>query len=354
MAHDRPPATPLSATPFDEAPPPIPEDLLSQGKAIMKAGTPFVTAMSVQRPRDLGKIVQAMKTEAQYAGDSFYYQLPFGDQVEGPSIGLAVSLARAWGNCAVTMDVQETPDAYMFTGRFIDLETGYQLDRAFRQRKAGAVHGKFDSDRKLDMAFQIGQSKAIRNVILNATPRWLQDQMVEVAKAAVAAGIKPGDLLAEREKIGREFSEKFRVTPEQLTAKIGRGAPDWTAADIATLRGIFKALVTKDLSVEEAFGSDPARKPEAPAGPVKDVGAKPATSSVETPQAGATKLPPPAATAEPSAEEAERDRLREEQNAFPFRCTKCLLFGAKTEKEVADHVAKDHPAGPAKPQRRGF
>lgn len=247
----------------------LPAELLSQGKALQKAGTPFVTAMGVQRKRDLGRVIAAMENEAKFAGDSFYYSLPFGEHVEGPSIGLAVSLAREWGNCAVTMDVQETDDAFLFTARFIDLETGYQLDRAYRQRKAGAVHGKFDPERKLDIAFQIGQSKAIRNVILNATPRWLQDKLVAAAKAAVAAEITPDMLLQERQKIAELFAASFRVTLEMLTAKIGRGLPEWSAMDVATLRGNFKALQSKELTVEELFGVGERKTPAAPAGPVK-------------------------------------------------------------------------------------
>ena len=345
------------ATPFDgeDDLPSVPADLLNSGRTLARSGTQYVTAMGVQKPRDLGRVIEAMKQEASYARESFFYQLPFGDQVEGPSIGLAVSLARAWGNCAVTMEVDETPDAYMFTARFIDLETGYQLDRAFRQRKQGAVHGKFDPERKQDIAFQIGQSKAIRNVILNATPRWLQDMMVDLAKAAVAAEITPEKLLQERTRIAELFATNFRVSLEQLTAKIGRGLPDWTANDVALLRGNFKALQTKELTVAEMFGGEEKRPaPEAPAGPVKDVGAKPATSSVESPQAGATKAPPPADTAAPSAEEAERDRQREEASSKKFRCSKCLFFGSDIESEVGEHIKTAHPAPPTKPQRRGF
>ena len=33
--------------------------------------------------------------------------------------------------------MQETPDAWIFTGHFIDLETGFTLSRQFRQSKHG-------------------------------------------------------------------------------------------------------------------------------------------------------------------------------------------------------------------------
>lgn len=254
-----------TATPIpEEAPLGLPAEMLSQGKALQKAGTAFVTAVSVQRPRNLDKIVAAMENEAKYAGAKFWYKLPFGGGIEGPSIGLAVSLAREWGNCAVTMDVQETEEAFFFTGRFIDLEKGYQLERAFRQRKNPNL-GKFDGERTQDIAFQIGQSKTIRNVILNSVPRWLVERTIEAAKAAVAAGITPEKLITERKKVVEAFGAKG-VSLDRIVAKIGKGMTEWTAFDIADLRGDYEALKSGEASIEEVF---PAAAPKAPEGPVK-------------------------------------------------------------------------------------
>ena len=106
MANDRIAA---HATPVNEDEgftPEGPMKVLEAGKTLMKAGTPFVTAISVQKPRDLDKIVKAIDREAEYAGDSFYYGWTDkkGNRIEGPSIGLANSLAREWTNCAVTVD----------------------------------------------------------------------------------------------------------------------------------------------------------------------------------------------------------------------------------------------------------
>jgi hypothetical protein len=255
----------VTATPLTDSEelPSIPQELISQGKALQKAGTPFVTALSVQKPRNLDKVVAAMENEAKYAGAKFWYKLPFGGGIEGPSIGLAVSLAREWGNCAVTMDVQETDEAFFFTGRFIDLEKGYQLERAFRQRKSPKL-GKFDAERTQDIAFQIGQSKTIRNVILNSVPRWLVERTIQAAKAAVAAGITPEKLIAERKKIVEAFAAK-KVSLERLVAKIGKGMTEWTAFDIADLRGDYSALTSGDATIEELF---PSYVPPAPAGPI--------------------------------------------------------------------------------------
>ena len=60
-----------------------------------RSQTPFHTAVVVQRPRNLDKIVAAVLREAEFAEDAFYYSFPIdGKKIEGPSIGLAMAVAR--------------------------------------------------------------------------------------------------------------------------------------------------------------------------------------------------------------------------------------------------------------------
>lgn len=297
--------TRISEAPSD---PDVPQDLLSQGHSLMKAGTPFVTAITVQKPRNLDKIIAAMELEASYAGPKFWYKLPFGGGIEGPSIGLAVSLAREWGNCAVTMDVQETDEAFLFTGRFIDLEKGYQLERAFRQRKNPKL-GKFDGDRTQDIAFQIGQSKTIRNVILNSVPRWLVERTIQAAKKAVADKITPEKLIEERKKIVEIFAAKG-VKLERIVAKIGKGMTEWTAFDIADLRGDYNALTSGDATADELF---PTAGTQVQSGPVNSETTSGGTLKTEPREPGADEGEPGA----PSPEEQKliNDKLAAEEKA---------------------------------------
>jgi len=302
-----PVATPGSVEEF-----PVPGDLLAQGKSLMKAGTPFVTAISVQKPRNLDVVVKNLMRECEYGGDSFYYSMAFGKQrIEGGSIGLALSIAREWTNSAVTMNVEETPESFIFTGRFIDLEKGFQIERAFRQRKAGQVYGNFDPERKLDIAFQIGQSKAIRNVVLSGVPRWLVEKCIDAAKATVAASITPEGL--EKSKVSAIASfVRFKVTEAMLVAKVGKPVSEWVTRDIADLRGDFKALENGEMSVGELFPqpetqasvASPAPGPfgaeafggaKAPSEPPP--GAPPAPGAPGSPQGSAPAAPSPAAHA---------------------------------------------------------
>ena len=55
-------------------------------------------------------------------------------------------------------------DAWIIYARLMDLETGFAMTRPFQQRK-GQKAMKTDDARALDIALQIGVSKAIRNVV---------------------------------------------------------------------------------------------------------------------------------------------------------------------------------------------
>jgi hypothetical protein len=141
------------------------------GNAIQQVKTGYTTAIKVQQPRQLVEVTKRLLAEANMAGECFYYGWGAGkDRIEGASIGLAMAAARCFGNSAVdVLPVQETPESWIVTAVFVDLET---------------------EERKDDIRFQIGQSKAARNVVLNALPKWLIDRAVEEAKAGTRARIE--------------------------------------------------------------------------------------------------------------------------------------------------------------------
>jgi len=161
--------------------------LMKSGGTLQKVGSQYTTAVKVQEPRNLQQRAKMLLAEARIAGESFYYGWGTGDnKTIGPSIGLAMAAARVWGNCAVEPGpIQDTEDSWIMPVQFIDLETGFTLGRSFRQSKKWTVYGKFDAERKDDVRFQIGQSKAARNVVCNALPKWLIDAAVKEAQTGV-------------------------------------------------------------------------------------------------------------------------------------------------------------------------
>lgn len=171
---------------------PVRGPLPAAGEVATRVQGQFVTAVAVQKPRSLPAVQRRIEEEATLAGESFYYGWAAGgERIEGPSVKLAMAAVRCWGNCSVELlPVQEAHDAWIFTAAFVDYETGFTLQRQFRQAKNWQVHGKLDAARKEDIRFQIGQSKAIRNVVLNALPIGLIDRALDVARDGARAKLQ--------------------------------------------------------------------------------------------------------------------------------------------------------------------
>lgn len=168
---------------------------LQQGATALQTRSTYQTAVTVGRERNLEKVLAKCLEEAAIAGDDFFYSWEQGGQpIEGLTIGASQALARNFGNCALEVKVEETPSAYIFYGAFIDLETGFNLVRPFRQNRTSpkTKSGKdvYSGDRAQDVLFQIGASKAMRNAALNAMPKWLTTKVIEKAKENVVAKIQ--------------------------------------------------------------------------------------------------------------------------------------------------------------------
>lgn len=212
-------------------------------------------AIAVAVKRDEVAILQKLKVLAAAAGSSWYYRFPVKnnrtgetDFIEGPSIKLANELARVFGNCEVDCRAQDLGQYWLFHARFRDLETGYSLTRPFQQRKNASKMGG-DADRKLDIAFQIGASKAIRNVVTNALETFA-DFAFEEAKGAII------------ERIGRNL-EKYRtqtaervaayVEIERVEAVMGRKVKEWIAPDVARVIALMTAINDGMATLDETF-----------------------------------------------------------------------------------------------------
>ena len=175
-------------------------------------------------------------------------------------------LARNYGNCVIDIEGTETPTHYMIKGVFIDLESGFTCPRLFRQRKGQSLGGKMekDLDRQEDIVFQIGQSKAIRNAIVRAMPRWLMDRAIETAKEAEIQKIKAESPAFARAKV-LSFFDEYGISQDRIEAKVKKAADKWVAEDIADLRASATALKEGRITADELFpGPDMAPVPETP------------------------------------------------------------------------------------------
>lgn len=213
-------------------------------------------AQAVAVHRDEAKVLQKLKVLASAAGDDWYYRFPVKDTktgttqwIEGPSIKLANDLARLYGNCEVDCRAQDMGTAVLFHARFVDLETGFALTRPFQQRKGASKLGGADAGRRDDITFQIGASKAIRNVVVNALQTFADFAFAEAKEALV-------------DKIGRDIVKWRDRTIERMGAQIdikrveaviGRPAKDWIAPDIARIIAMGKAIADGMATWDETF-----------------------------------------------------------------------------------------------------
>jgi len=231
-----------------DAMPEINQDHIGEGKTLQRMQTSYATAIAVQKPRDLAQVQKRLTQEAYLGGEDFYYGWGAGkDRIEGASVKLAMAAARCWMNCAVeALPVQELADSWVFTAAFVDLETGFTIQRQFRMSKNYTVHGKMDAERKADIRFQIGQSKALRNVILNAVPISLIEQAIETAKSGVRAKlenyIKANGQAAACDIILKELAKLGVQEPSVLERFAVAARTALKLEDLVVMRGYIKAI----------------------------------------------------------------------------------------------------------------
>jgi hypothetical protein len=258
-------------------------EIIGQGGTLQQVQTNFQTAISVQKPRNLNRVMEACVQEAELSGEAFYYhwETTTTDKngkkkisiVEGPSIQCSLAAARHFGNCAIQQKpVIETKSSYIFTACFVDLETGFTIERQFRIDKNYKVYGDMDQFRKDDIRFQIGQSKAIRNAILNAVPMALTNRMVQAAidstRLLIEQRIKKygGKIKLVIDDMLKSFA-KFDVTQAMIETKLDQKIKTWTIETLVLLSGDLSALTKGQATVEELFGISeeaPQEKPENP------------------------------------------------------------------------------------------
>ena len=220
------------------------------------AGVRVIGAQKMAVPRNETEILQKLKVLAAAAGEAWYYRWPVKnkktgktDWVEGGTIGLANDLTRTFGNCEVETNVHDLGDSWLIYARFTDYESGYSLTRPFQQRKNQKTMGD-DADRQRDIAFQIGTSKAIRNVVLNALGTFADFGFKEARKSLVK---KIGeDLLTWRIKTTTRLAE-LDIDVKRVEAVLGRVAADWLAPDIAQVVAVMRSINDGFSTINESY-----------------------------------------------------------------------------------------------------
>lgn len=213
-------------------------------------------AQQVAVYRDEARILQKLAALGAAAGDDWFYRFPVKSKngqksfIEGPSIKLANDVARIYGNCEVDTRVIDLGPSWLIYARFTDFESGYALTRPFQQDKNASRMGGDDQARKLDIAFQIGVSKAIRNVVSNALQTFA-DYAFDAARNSLVEKIGK-DVQKWRKEMVIRLTDRG-VDPQRVEFVLGRASADWTAPDIAKIIAMMKAVADGMATIDETF-----------------------------------------------------------------------------------------------------
>jgi hypothetical protein len=219
-----------------------------------------ITAQKVALPRDEGKILKKIAVLAAYAREDWYYRWPTKNKdgstgwVEGPSVKCAMAVARVFGNCEVDCRVQDSATHHVFLARFIDIETGFSVTRPFQQRKSQTIGKKMDAERQADIVFQIGTSKATRNVICNALETFCDFAFDQARKSLIDA---IGKDMEKYRKIVLDRVTENDIDLKRVEHTVGKPAKDWLAPDIAKVRAQIQSIIDGMSSKDEAFPPTP-------------------------------------------------------------------------------------------------
>lgn len=246
--------------PAQQAQPAQIEVMATPPKAAMAVTQGEARAVMTIVPRDLLQVVEKAQKEARFAKGRWYYSWTIRrkdgapEVVRGPSIRLMLALARLWRNIDVKISVEEEgPDYWVLKAVATDLEQCFSVEALFRQSKNVPGTINMGHDRALDIAFQIGQSKCVRNALAKIIPDWLTQKAMAYAMQAAqeeAAQDKAVadillDLLSEFKEVG--------VTQQDIERRLGKSISRITPQELTDLQGILTALREGQTTVYNEF-----------------------------------------------------------------------------------------------------
>lgn len=185
------------------------------------------------------------------------YEYPRGGQmVTGPSIHLARTLARGWGNLDSGFKVldQTATDSTVMAYCW-DLETNYRETKVFtvkhiREAKKGAYPLTDSRDIYELVANQAARRE--RACILSVIPQDVVDAAVGQCNATLAGNSK-APLIDTIRAMVKTFQDGYGVTAEMLEQYIGCKKESFSNQSVVRLRNVYNTLRDGSASVEQYF-----------------------------------------------------------------------------------------------------
>ena len=220
---------------------------IGMSRAMQEVQAQVIVAM--QNPRDetraLGRILEACKRKK--LAEHAQYAYPKGGQVvEGPSIRLAETMARYWGNLDYGVaEIEQRNGESQMLAYCWDLETNTRSTKAFtvrhwRDTRQGGYALK-DSRDIYELTANQG-ARRVRACILAILPGDIVDAAVE-ACAETLAGKSSEPLIDRLRKMIQAFVDLGQgVTQEMIVERLGHRLEATSEQELATLRKIYASL----------------------------------------------------------------------------------------------------------------
>ena len=221
-------------------------------------------------PRSLKRFrdeAMQMVTLSESIAEQCVYALPRdGKTIEGPSARFAEIITSAWGNNRSGARIVDDKGEFVTAqGVFHDLERNVAITYEVQRRIVGRDGKRFKPD-MIGVTANAACSIALRNAILKGVPKAFWEDMYAAARQVIMGDIKT---LANRRAIAIAAFQRFGVSPEQISEKLGvAGVEDISLEHLVTLKGLLTAIKDGDTTAEDTFGAATASKsarPELPA-----------------------------------------------------------------------------------------
>jgi hypothetical protein len=178
------------------------------------------------------------------AGEATYEYSRGGSEISGPSIRLAETIARRWGNIKCGVKELSRREGFSEVKAYaIDLETGFEDEKTFqvrhwRDRKAGGGYAITDERDIYEMIANQGARRK-RACILAVIPQDVVDAAVRQCEVTLKSKI---DITPETIKAVLEQFAKYGIHQEHIEKRIQRRLDALTPGLYLQLRRIYNSL----------------------------------------------------------------------------------------------------------------
>lgn len=240
---------------------------VEQSRAIAEVQAAIVLAQQV--PRDAARAYERMREECSHLAlaERAFFRFPrAGETISGPSIHLARTLARCWGNVTYGVTEMSRDDASgnsEMQAWAWDVESNVRSAYTFqvphvRYSKRGSK--RLEDPRDVYENNANNGARRLREAIFAVLPTGFTADAQTICQQTIEHG--GGRPLAERIAAATEIFDGLGVSVQMLEGRVGRPRGEWTANDVATLSVICTSLRQGTTTVDAEF------EPVKPSGPV--------------------------------------------------------------------------------------